>query len=187
MSWPDVLDGLRVWVRSATGLGDGNVIWADQNGPRPTSSFASLRIGPLVSIGPVDEVVDLYDAGRDAGQEIELRVQGVRRFTVSVQVFTPGTLDATSAHALLTRAQLALALPSIRDALADAGVTVFSLGTVQNLSALKDVKFEGRALLEIGCYTLLSVSEFTTYIETVEPESFLGPPDSGTTEEIDIP
>src|SRR6185295_9743825 len=121
-----------------------------------------------------------------AGSEIEQRVNGLRSFTCSVQILTSPTVGDSTARALLEKCQLGLALPSIRSALADAGITPYDVGPVQNISALKDAKFEGRALLDVGFYTRLSVSDFTTYIETVEATSYMGPPDLGTSDEIDI-
>lgn len=186
MSWAAIQDGLREWVRDGAGLADGKVIWADQSGPRPAMPFADLRIGPSVPLGAVDELSDDTDLGRANGQEIELRANGIREFHVTVRLFTAGTLDDTAARALLARAQLALTLPTKRDALEAAGVTVFDRGAVENLSALKDAKFEGRAMLTIGCYTIESLSEYVGYIDSVEATSYMGPPALGTKDLIDI-
>lgn len=187
MSWATVHDALRAWVRDGSGLPDGKVIWADQTGPRPALPFADLRIGSSVPLGAVDEVSDNTDLGRPAGEEIEMRAQAVQEFYVTVRLFTAPTLDDSAARALLGRTQLALALPTKRSALALGGVTVFDRGEVQNLSAVKDAKFEGRAMLVVGCYTIESLSEYVGYIETVEAENFMGPPASGTRDEIDLP
>lgn len=186
MSWAAIQDGLRIWVRDATGLADDHVIWADQNGPRPAPPFADLRIGSTIPLGATDEVSDSTDLGRPAGQEVELRATSVQEFHVTIRLFTDETLDDNAALSLLGTARLTLALPTKRAALAEAGLTVFDRGEVQNLTALKDTVFEGRAMLEIGCYTIESISEYVGYWATAEIIPELGPPGQGTREGIDI-
>lgn len=186
MSWATIQNGLQAWVKSATGFDDAHVIWADQSGPRPDAPFIDLRIGTTIPLGAIDELSDNTDLTRDPGSEVELRATCVQEFHLTVRCFTAATLDDSAATALLGRARLALTLPSIRDALETAGVTIFDRGEVQNVSVLKDVKFEGRAMLDVGCYTLEAVSEFVGYIDEVDTVSYLGPPDLGTDDEIDI-
>lgn len=186
MSWATIQDALRGWVRDASGLADDHVIWADQSGPRPAAPFADLRIGASIPMGAVDELSDSTDLGRANGQEIELRATGVQEFRVTVRLFTAETLDDNAARSLLGKTRLTLTLPTIRDVLEAAGVTVFDRGEVQNLTALKDTAFEGRAMLEIGCYTIESVSEYVGYIDSVEATNYMGPPALGTKELIDI-
>ncbi len=184
--WPGIEDALRTWVKSSTGLDDDHVIWSDQTGKRPTNAYATLRIGALVPIGSVDEVAMITDLGQSAGREIELKVTGSRRFNVSVQLFTPATVSGSSALALLANVQLALGLPTVRQSLADAGITPFDSGAPQNVSALSGTKFEGRSTLEVGFYTLATASEYTGFIEHCTPENYMGPPDLGTRDDIDI-
>ncbi len=186
MAWATIEDGLRAWVKTASGLADSQVIWADQAGARPAGAYITLQLGPIVALGACDEVETHYDEDADAGEEIELRVNGRRSFAVSIQAFTPSVTGASTARALLSTVQTALGLPSVRTALAAAGVTPFESGPVNYVPALVGTLFEGRATLEAQFYTRETVSEYLGYIDTVETENYLGPPDLGTRDDIDI-
>lgn len=165
--WGAVQDAIRAWVKTASGLADGAVIWSHQDGPRPSRPFMTVRLTAITATGD-DWVESLYDGDRPAGQEIEKRVTGTREITVSVQAYTGSSTGSSTATALLTKVQIALALPSIRAALNDAGIGVLSRGSVTDLSAVLEDKFEGRAALEARFTTTDDISEYIGYIETVE-------------------
>lgn len=187
-NWTAIEDAIRAWVKTGSGLADAKVIWADQTGARPAGPFVTIRIGDLLALGAVDEVEELTDLGRPAGQEVEQRVVGLREFPVSVQAFGPAVAGAGTAREYLSKVQTALALPSVRDALEAAGVSSFDQGVVRTVNELVGTKYEGRAILECRFYLLESVSEFSGYIETVEATSYMGPPlGPGTKDGIDIP
>jgi hypothetical protein len=186
-SWAALEDSIRTWVVASTGLPAADVIWAEQTGARPlTGAFATLKLGALIPLGAVDEVVSNYDATRPAHQEIELQVRALRECGISAQFFSPEVTGNTSARAYAQKAQSGLALPSVRAALADVGLSPFDRGSVQVLNALIGTKWEARALLEPRFYVMLTDSEFTTWIEHCTPASYLGPPDLGTRDNIDI-
>lgn len=191
-NWTTVENALRAWVKAGSSLDDGHVYWDDQTGPRPSDSatapFITLHLGDVLPVGGLDELADITDAdlNQNPGAEIELRVVGTRQFHLTVQAFTPNIVNGSTARALLSKVQTALRLESVRDALATAGVTPFDVGQVLNITALVGTKFEGRAALTVGFYALETVSERTTYIETCVPQNFMGPPASGTKEDIDI-
>lgn len=44
MNWADLQEALRVWVRDASGLADGRVIWAYPDNPQPLRPFAWLEV-----------------------------------------------------------------------------------------------------------------------------------------------
>lgn len=183
-TWSEIEDALHVWVIAASGL---PVVWAEQTGARPpVGSFATLRLGPLVQVGAVDDVVHSYDAGRAAGAEIELEVRSVREFTASVQVFSSTTVGDNGARAIAQRTQSALYLPGARYALGLVGLSPFDPGTLQVLNQVVGTRFESRALFEVRFYVEMSLSEFTTWIEHCTPSSYMGPPDLGTAAGIDI-
>ena len=125
--WSTVEDALRVWIKTATGLDDAHVIWAEQTGPRPAGTFATLRLGDIIPVGLADDVQDSTDLLAPAGGEITFTAVGTREFRVSVQCFTAATVDDTTARNLLSKAQTALSLPTRRDALAAAGVKRFDM------------------------------------------------------------
>lgn len=186
-SWSILEDTIRNWVVASTGLPQADVIWAEQTGARPVgNSFATLKIGTLTPLGAVDEVATNYDAGRPAHQEIELQVRSLREFSVSVQFFSDDATGDTTARAYAQRAQSGLSLPSVRSNLQAAGLSPFDRGSVQVNSILLGNRWESRALLEPRFYVMLTDSEFTTWIEHCTPTSYMGPPDLGTRDNIDI-
>lgn len=171
-------------MASASGL---PVVWAEQTGARPpVPAFATLRLGPMLQVGAVDDVVHNYSALRAPGSEIELEVRSIREFTVSVQIFTATAVGDSGARAIAQRTQSALYLPSAREALAAVGLSPFDPGQLQVLNKVVGTRFESRALFEVRCYVEMTLSEFTTWIEHCTPISYLGPPGLGTRDAIDI-
>jgi len=167
-SWNLIEDAIRKWVRDASRLADGQVIWSDQDGPRPLGVFITIRLGDLLPLGAVDETATDYDPTGGPGEEIVTTVRGVREFPVSIQCFGTDTVGRDTARALLSRVQTALGLPSVREALGTVGLSPFDAGQVRNLSVILDAQFEGRALLEVRFYVVEEMTERTTYISTVE-------------------
>lgn len=185
-NWTAIEDALRAWAKAGTALTDAKVIWSEQTGARPAAPFVTLRIGDVIPLSSVDEVEELTDLDADPGEEVELRAGGFREFTLSLQAFAATVTGANTAREYLTKAQTALALPSVRAALFAAGIAPFDTGTVQTVNAVVGTKFEARAVLEVRFYVHDTVSEYTGFIEEVESTSYMGPPDSGTRGDIDI-
>ncbi len=192
--WTAIEDGVRSWVKYASGMSDGQIIFSEQanegasGAARPSGMpFLTIRMGDISPLGAVDEVEELTDLNRPAGMEIEERVGGMREFSVSIQAFTgAATNTLNAARALLSRVQTGLTLPSVAGVFNALNISCFDRGHVQNISALLGNRFEGRASLECRFYVRETISEYTGYIKTVQKTSFMGPPDSGTQAEIDI-
>lgn len=188
-SMEPIEDGLRAWIMKATGLDTDHVVFAeqgksDQGGAIPSKPYATVRIGDSLSVSSsLDEDTDLE---RDAGQEIIQQSKATEAVRVSVQFFSDDTTGDSTGIALARQARQALELPVVREALELAGVTIFDEGKAQNLSALRGTRFEARGVLDVGIYMLNIMRQYTTYIEEVETEDFMGPPNSGTSGEIDI-
>ncbi len=157
-------DAIWAWVQAATGLPEGSVVWADQNDAQRARPFVTLRIGDHLQVGAVDAVQSYTDLTRPAGQEVELRVEALRDFAVTVQAFTSQTHGTPSARTLLQRVQTALGLPSVREALRAAELVPYDAGSVINLSALDVADFEGRASLGVRFYTADTASEYVGYM-----------------------
>lgn len=166
--WATIEDALRGWVKTATAYPDARVIWAEQTGARPVGSIITLRLSDVGMVGLIDELVTETDLTRAAGEEIELRAEGIREFGVTLQAYGDPVTGLSTARAALAKCQTALMLPSVRDALETAGMTPFSVGPVQNVTALNHTLFEGRAVQETRFYTRASLSEYTGYIASVE-------------------
>lgn len=156
---------LRAWVVNASRLDDKAVIWAEQAAVRLPRPFITMRLGSLTPVGGLDEVRYSTDLTQPLGQEMTETVLGRRELGLSLQCF--GQSDE-SARQILSRVQTSLSLSAVIDALHEAGISVFDIGQVQNVSVLRETAFEPRALLEVRCYVCESVSESNTYIATVE-------------------
>lgn len=168
MNWEPIENALRSWVRVASGFDDSAVIWDNQNGSRPARPFITLHLEGPLALGAVDAVTHKYSATRPAGAEIEIKAEGPRELTLSIQCYGLSPIGSDSPRAVLSRVQTKLGLPSVKDALGAAGVSVFDKGRIQDLSEILDTGFEARALLEVRCYAVESATETSTYIKTVE-------------------
>lgn len=184
--WCRIEDALRTWVKAASAYPDARVIWADQTGTRPAGDIITLKISDISMVGLMDEVTENTDLSRPAGKEIEMRADGIREFTVTLQAFTSAVTCVSAGTAILGRCQTALGLSSVRSALSAAGCSPFDVGPVQNVTALNHALFEGRAMLRVRFYTRESLSDYVGYIATVNNTSYLGPPDLGARSTIDI-
>lgn len=186
ISWGAFQTAVRTWVQGSAGLGANKIIWANQNGNRIERPFVTLRFGDLVPIGATDEKRRTWVG--TPGAELLETVVGQRILTLTVQAFTQQTVGSDTARAILSKVQTALRLTTVRDALNNAGLAPFDIGTVQEISTVLDGDFEGRALMAVRFHVAETVSETLTYIEKVEPiTGYTGvTPDIGTKENIDI-
>lgn len=166
--WEAFENALRQWVIAASGLTPEKVIRAEQDGPRPATVFAEVRIGDVRALGAADAVSTEYDAGGPAGSEVTQTVRGQREFAATVRMFTSSAVGAESARALLLQVQAGLRLPSVRDILHEAGLTCFDQGVVQSIPAILDTRYEGRATLTARFYCEVTISEATGIVGSVE-------------------
>lgn len=172
-TWTQIEDALTAWVRTASGLADGKVIFAEQDVPEPALPYVTVRIGPVLPVGQ-DELSTTTDLGRAAGQEIEMKVTGVREFSVSIQSHTDQTTGAGTSRETLAKIQTSLKLPTVRDGLNAVGLSPFDIGQIQNVSLLVQTKFEHRSILEVRFYSNETLSEYTGYINTVSLVDYTG-------------
>lgn len=173
-SWADIELALQNAVEVATGLDDAHVIFAEQEGQRPSLPYVTLRIGDTVGRG--EFVTHVHDADAD---ELVFTAYSHPDLLISINAYTAETTGNT-ARALLEALRLKLALPAARDALRAVGVTPRYASTVRNLTALDGADFRGRAQLDVRCEVVRTAEERVPYIRTVEVT------DSGTGQTIDV-
>lgn len=162
-------DALHAWVMTATGLAGDHVIWLNQDVPRPLDPYCTLKMESQDLDGAFDQIEDFTDLTRPAGQEVELRVTGWRELFVQVEAFSHTVSGDGTAKDMLDNVQTKLAFPSIRQLLNVAGLgPAFDRGTIRNVPQLLGTsRFESRAIVTIGFWYALVMSDYTTYIETV--------------------
>src|SRR5262249_29311933 len=145
VNWSEIEDALHAWLKAATGV---TCIWAEQSGPQPKPPYCTLRIDGPRRLGGADEIRQAADC-----RGVRQSAGGPRQLTPQCQAYTAGTNGRATARELLTKAQLQLALPSVRDRLSEVGLSVIDEGNVQNVSTVLETKWQGRAALDVrlGC------------------------------------
>ncbi len=167
MNWTAIEDALQAWVVSATGYASNRVLWRDQNANAKIADRITLHLNGPIVLGN-DELASATDLLQPAGQEITLSVRGDREWSLQVECFTGATTTTSDAKSILTNLQTVGQLPS-KLALLDAqGISLFDLGSVQYTPEIREVAYQGRALLLMRFYSRDVATEKTGYIAEVE-------------------
>ena len=170
IAWSTVELGLRTWISTGIGVNLDHVLPQPLRGPRPTSPYAAYKIN-IAPQGRDWEKIEDATAPVTPGEEIVVSAIGVRRLTVSVQVWGDPVAGSSSAKGLLEQLIGKSYLPSLRDILRTAGVSLLSWGTIQSLDqVINSTSQDVRAALDITMTVSSSVSEPATYIEFAETE-----------------
>lgn len=175
--WIAIEDALVEWIARESGYAADRVVWSElENAPRPSGDFIELRIGDVLRRG-LDEKRTLTDLGRPEGEEVELRVRGVREFSLTIQAHTDDTVGELAARATLEVIRDSLSKNSVREAFSAVGISAFDDSPVRPLNELVETNYHGRASLDVRFYVSSQVSDFVGFIATVEGENTI----SGTT------
>jgi hypothetical protein len=171
--WTVIENAIFDWVHLGSGLAADLVVWAAQtdDSNRPPGQHVQIQIGPDVALGGAPHVRHKYLAGQALGQEIALTLDVVREIAVSVQVFGGKTTEPTtgaSARGLAGKIQKAISLPTRRQALNDAGLAPFDVGTIEHVPEVLDADFEARAVFTVRMLVADDAEERVGYIATVE-------------------
>lgn len=155
-----IRQALHHWLRQQTGL---QVIWGHQNAPPPSCPFASLTLlsGPT-AVTPLDELRGTSEGG---GQR--LTAQGPRTLTVSCHVYAKAFAYHKTATDYLLKAQASLRLPSVRDGLGRAGLTVLEDLGIQELPESMGPSWRSRAHVDIRCAVTSRISEPVQTLDSI--------------------
>lgn len=145
-------------IAECLGMDGSRVIWSYAGGIRPPLPFALLRV---------------YGNGAAAGAVISrtdapgvLSVRTPHECRLSVQYFSSRGEDPEEKLAGLSQQ---LSAPSVVDRLFSLGISVFSIGDVNDISTiLDDLAYEKRAAVELSVRYDRAVTDDVGYIETVE-------------------
>lgn len=187
LSWETLENAIVVAVKAASGYSTGSVAWADQGKTAPSGDYVLLRLGDIPpDATAVPSQTTAYSA-TPAGAELTHTYRHAREFFLSIQVFTATVRGDASARAIAAKIQNNFSLSSVREALRAAGLGLLHAGGVKVIpNPLKGTRFEGRALLEPRFYILDTVTETTTFIQTVNPPLDYTQPPYGDPDTIDI-
>lgn len=145
-------DAIRLAIIGAivagTGLPEGQIVMLEgetMGTPRPRVPY----MGVLVTTASIKSGFDWFGPATDAPgtRTGAVRYQGTRTMTVSFEAF-----GATheQAYALLATWQGALEQPPVQDALQSIGLAVRDIGAVNDMSALLNTAYEGRAQMDVA-------------------------------------
>jgi len=164
---------IQAWFKNATGLADDHVLWqAQPTGPaQPSFPYATLFVtSPATKLGQ-DEIrirdASDDDPAPDDGSEIELLACGLRKMTVSANVYAKTNDADADARAIMDKAHAALGMLSFLSAFKAAGLSVIDDGDVRSLDELTSNVFVSRAQLDVVFGMASNAIESTGYIETV--------------------
>ncbi len=133
----------------------GTVIYADQNMPRPTLPYSTIKVSSFVRVNK-----DHYSDPNNAGIQT---VKGDREFTVSIQNY--GNADAVT---FLNDVAGKLQLTTNIDKFMAKKISCFNTGTANDLSTvINNTMIESRASLDIFCRIKSSLTDNVGYIDTV--------------------
>ena len=167
MDWTAIEDALHAWVVASTGYASNRVLWRDQNANAKVADRITLHINGPIVLGN-DELASSTDLLQPVGQEITLYVRGDREWSLQVECYTGQTTTTSDAKSIMSKLQTVGQLPS-KLALLDAqGISLFDLGSVQYTPEIREVAYQGRALLLMRFYSRDVATEKTGYIAEVE-------------------
>lgn len=157
---------LHSWFKNASGLPGNKVIWDDQNGPRPNGVYISISY-ELDSVGQ-DWTTITTPINPDELADIQFNVCGTRLMRIRLQCFDGDATRSSSSKSYLSAIASKHRLPSIHDALGQAGIGVRDIGPIQVVSGvLNSHRVEPRSLMTIEVNLSSAVSELGTYITSV--------------------
>jgi hypothetical protein len=162
-------DTVHEWFSTATGL---TTIWRDQSKVQPQRPFASLKIiaGPS-PLSPDWEIRSNYDAGRPAGQEIELTTCVPSRLTVSCQVMSGSQNPTNNARFYMLKALGSLTKESTLALFRAQQIGIERNEDVQDIPELVGGEFDSRSGMDVVFGAPLNETEYNTYIEKVQIKS----------------
>lgn len=171
---------VAVWLLK-TGLSASKICRMDDKLPQKAAPYVTYKVRTPKKVGGRDEERYTDIAVPLPEEEVLVTIAGQREIVVSVQCFTHATVGAAdsggnyTAKDYLSRAQTALALPSVHDALAAAGLVFIDVQNFADFSEPLGPIGAGRATLDVRFRAVDSATETTTYIETVTPAGTFTP------------
>lgn len=168
LNWIEIQDALYDWVSSVLNL---QVIWANQDGDRPETPFATLNIESLDRIDGADPITYNQDSQRFV-------MSGLRSFVLSVHIF--GDTDLVYGSLLDTY----LDHPETTVLLSFNNISIIDSSTYTIIDKVFKNRYEKRSVMDITCYTTydLVVGTDQDSIREVQLDGVM----SGIKEDIDL-
>jgi len=132
--WTLIENGLQAWAVAAASLNTNKVIWANENGTRPAPDYVSLNVISFLKVGSRDDIRKVDDV---------YYVSGIRKFTLSVQSYGPGSLG------VIQSIQDSLEIPELLNNLQDLDLSVVNIPSIINVSKTLDTQIEKQYSMDI--------------------------------------
>lgn len=161
---------IQTLIATAAGLAGNLVVWENQDNPRLTAPYLSLRSEDLPRLGSVENSVR-DNPSPSAGQEILLKSKSEAEFEIYVSAFSLHSVSSASlpsATAMLHALRQTIEGETLGSAMEAAGLTLVSLGAIRNLPRVLETQYQGRATLVLKFRISDELEEAITYIQTAE-------------------
>lgn len=149
-----LLDLRDSWLIPATGLAVDRIIKADQNSPAPERPYITMKVTSILPVN-VDETRSSFDENEDRSLNV-----GTRQINIDINCIGDNSLS------ILCDAAMHIGHATVQDSLLNEGISVLSLGSASDVTALLETHFEERAFLE-GFFAV-SLCEFAPESDTIE-------------------
>lgn len=177
IAWTTVQEAIHDWVLPASSLAAGKVLWNQQAAPVPSGTWIGLRVTSIRPFGQdwvsaVELGTPLAPDADGIGRELEMKARGQRRAVLSIQCYAGAAQGNSSPAAILERIVLSAKLPSVRHALNVAGIGIGTIEPIQSVDGIVNVEtFEPRGIVIVHLNLASEISEYSTYIGSVEVEN----------------
>lgn len=164
------------WTETFTGLATGQVIIAEDNGPKPDLPYIALRIQNINKIG-TEVRSNPYDFGGSAA----IKISGNREMVVNFQAY------GTNSYGILEDLWHRVHDELSRTLLANEGLALIEQLALTNLTGLNDTDFEERAQQDLMFRFATQLEDIDVgVIETVDVSGQLKNPDKTIDINIDL-
>jgi hypothetical protein len=184
----DVIEAtIATWLVGGTGLSSAKIVNGNAKNPQSAQPYVTYVVKTPRRVGGPDEVRWSDTSGNPSGAEETATVVGQRELIVTVQCFTQSLLGAAdrtgalTAKEYLSKAQTALALPSVRAAMNAAGLVFVDVQNFVDFSEPMGPLGAGRATMDVRIRAVDSVSETATRIDNVQGPNSVPPPNINPT------
>jgi len=155
MNIDQIKTALRTWVVDNTALAESNVVFANQNAPRPSRPYITI----FVTTTPLSEHANV-GAPDDDGDAV---IENETAVMASIQCF------GDTAYGVLEGLRGSLEKVTVQQALRAAGLPyIRTLSGVADLTETVGTQFEGRAGMDLEFRAVATVTDNVGVIESVE-------------------
>lgn len=175
MNWGDIQTAIHNWISQSSGLAPEKVIFANQDGPRPSNTWISIETVSIDWTGQ-DWTRAIANPNPTPGNEIIYKVFGTRQVNWRVQCFNAPPVGDNSAFEILNSIIVGAELPTYREMLDLANIGLLGFGSMNNVGAeFRSELFEPRATLDFKTQITTVREQTITNIESVEFDVDIGP------------